>query len=55
MYPTTDAKIPSRELWNELGLPEDFLHNLVLSEEPDPAINSSFKLGSIAQVSSNRT
>ena len=38
-------------LWLANGLPPDALSHLKLSSRPDAAINSSFKLGSAAQVS----
>ncbi|KAJ7645618.1 CoA-transferase family III domain-containing protein [Mycena polygramma] len=40
----------ARALWLENGLPEEFLRRLKLSSDPNPAINSSFKLGHIAQT-----
>ena len=44
------ALIDARRLWVEAGLPEDYLKNLRLHEKPDPIIDTSFKLGSVAQV-----
>ncbi|KAF7346039.1 hypothetical protein MSAN_01829900 [Mycena sanguinolenta] len=40
----------ARSLWLASGLPVQFLSRLHLSSHPDSAINSSFKLGSIAQT-----
>ncbi|KAJ7242828.1 CoA-transferase family III domain-containing protein [Mycena haematopus] len=40
----------ARSLWLANGLPAQFLSRLNLSNHPDSAINSSFKLGSIAQT-----
>lgn len=37
-------------LWKSLGLAEDILSRLSLSADPDPAVNSSFRLGTAAQV-----
>lgn len=44
------AFIDARRLWVEAGLPEDYLKNLRLHEKPDPIVDTSFKLGSVAQV-----
>lgn len=41
----------AEKLWTGNGLPSAALSRLVLSKNPDPAINSSFKLGAIAQTS----
>lgn len=42
---------PAAALWRALDLPITFLQrNLTLSERPDPSVNSSFKLGTAAQV-----
>lgn len=38
-------------IWLANGLPRETLSHLKLSDCPDTAINSSFKLGSAAQVS----
>ena len=40
----------ARALWVSAGLPERFLQHLHLSESADPSVNSSFKLGTAAQV-----
>ncbi|TFY74985.1 hypothetical protein EWM64_g9027 [Hericium alpestre] len=42
---------PAKALWIAQGLPPDTLDNLHLSITPDPAVNSSFKLGTAAQTS----
>lgn len=49
------AKLPAQTLWLENGLPITFLENLHLSEDPDPAVDSSFKLGTVAQAKSQTT
>jgi hypothetical protein len=41
---------PAKTVWVRLGLPPDDLENLRLTEAPDPSVNSSFKLGTAAQV-----
>jgi len=41
---------PAKSVWVRLGLPLDDLENLWLTEMPDPSVNSSFKLGTAAQV-----
>ncbi|TFY66167.1 hypothetical protein EVG20_g4916 [Dentipellis fragilis] len=41
----------AKGLWIAQGLPPDALVNLHLSEAPDPAVNSSYKLGTTAQTS----
>lgn len=41
---------PAKTVWVRLGLPPDDLENLRLTETPDPSVNSSFKLGTAAQV-----
>ncbi len=41
---------PAKTVWVRLGLPPDDLENLWLTEVPDPSVNSSFKLGTAAQV-----
>ncbi|KAL6301987.1 CoA-transferase family III [Sparassis latifolia] len=40
-----------RYLWESASLPSQALSRLVLSEDPDPSVNSSFKLGSAALAS----
>ncbi|EIW81119.1 CoA-transferase family III [Coniophora puteana RWD-64-598 SS2] len=47
----SDSLAPARAVWLANGLPEDLLSHLRLSEHPDPAIPSSFRLGSAAQTS----
>lgn len=42
---------PAKSLWEGSGLPADALERLHLSEHPDPAVDSSFRLGTAAQVS----
>ncbi|KAH7885167.1 CoA-transferase family III [Phlebopus sp. FC_14] len=46
-----DYRAPARSLWLANGLPENAPSHLRLSEQPDNAINSSFRLGSAAQTS----
>jgi hypothetical protein len=41
---------PAKAVWVRVGLPPDDIENLWLSEAPDPSVNSSFKLGTAAQV-----
>jgi hypothetical protein len=41
---------PAKTVWVRLGLPPDDIENLWLTEAPDPFVNSSFKLGTAAQV-----
>lgn len=41
---------PAKTVWVRLGLPPDDIENLWLTEAPDPSVNSSFKLGTAAQV-----
>ncbi|KAJ7043855.1 CoA-transferase family III domain-containing protein [Mycena alexandri] len=48
---TLEAISAARNLWLGNGLPVSFLSRLNLSSHPDPAIKSSFKLGTIAQTS----
>ncbi|KAL5501625.1 hypothetical protein ACEPAH_8885 [Sanghuangporus vaninii] len=40
---------PARKIWEESGLPVHFLDDLNLNDNPDPVVNSSFKLGTVAQ------
>ncbi|KAI0265609.1 CoA-transferase family III domain-containing protein [Gloeopeniophorella convolvens] len=40
---------PVRALWVAQGLPPDNIEDLHLSQTPDPAVNSSLKLGTVAQ------
>ncbi|KDQ62162.1 hypothetical protein JAAARDRAFT_121978 [Jaapia argillacea MUCL 33604] len=42
---------PAQRLWTSLSLPREPLDRLHLSSTPDPAIDSSFKLGTAAQAS----
>ncbi|KAI0683087.1 CoA-transferase family III [Earliella scabrosa] len=44
------VKQPTQTLWQSLDLPVEALSRLELSEHPDPAVNSSFKLGTAAQT-----
>jgi hypothetical protein len=46
---------PAKTVWVRLGLPPDDLENLRLTEVPDPSVNSSFKLGTAAQVCTTYT
>jgi hypothetical protein len=46
---------PAKAVWVRLGLPPDDLENLRLTEAPDPSVNSSFKLGTTAQVCTTYT
>ncbi len=41
---------PAKSIWVRQGLPPDDLQNLRLTETPDPSVDSSFKLGTAAQV-----
>jgi hypothetical protein len=41
---------PAKTVWVRQGLPPDDIENLWLAEAPDPSVNSSFKLGTAAQV-----
>jgi hypothetical protein len=41
---------PAKSVWLRQGLPPDDLQNLYLTEAPDPSVDSSFKLGTAAQV-----
>ena len=41
---------PAKSIWLRQGLPPDDLQNLYLTEAPDPSVDSSFKLGTAAQV-----
>ncbi|KXN83129.1 Succinate--hydroxymethylglutarate CoA-transferase [Leucoagaricus sp. SymC.cos] len=41
----------ARNLWRAEGLPADFLKHLKFHGNPDTAINSSFKIGAMAQAS----
>lgn len=41
---------PAKTVWVRQGLPPDDIENLWLTEAPDPSVNSSFKLGTAAQV-----
>ena len=40
----------AKALWDALVLPSAYISHLKLSKKPDPAVNSSFKLGTAAQV-----
>ena len=41
---------PAKAVWVRLGLHPDDIENLWLTEAADPSVNSSFKLGTAAQV-----
>jgi len=41
----------ARHLWLAQGLPVDFLEYLKLNGDSETAINSSFRIGALAQVS----
>ena len=41
---------PAENLWQSLGLPSVSLSRLHLTENPDPAVDSSFKLGTVTQT-----
>ncbi len=43
-------KISAKTLWEVTELPNDPLTRLILSENPDPSVDSSSKLGTAAQV-----
>ncbi|KAI0718214.1 CoA-transferase family III [Cerioporus squamosus] len=45
------VRAPAEALWRHLRLPTEALSRLQLSEEPDPIVDSSFKLGTAAQTS----
>lgn len=49
----SDSYDEATSLWLANGLPREMLSHLKLSGCPDTAINSSFKLGSAAQVSNH--
>lgn len=44
------SKVPAERLWQSLDLPREALSRLHLTENPDPAVNSSFRLGTVAQT-----
>lgn len=44
------SKIPAQKLWLSLDLTPDTLSQLHLTENPDPVVNSSFNLGTVAQT-----
>lgn len=44
------SKVHAERLWESLNLPREALSRLHLSENPDPAVNSSFRLGTVAQT-----
>ncbi|EGN98146.1 hypothetical protein SERLA73DRAFT_109507 [Serpula lacrymans var. lacrymans S7.3] len=48
---SSDCYAPARSLWLNNQLPPDLLTNLKLSENPDPAVDSSFRIGSVSQTS----
>lgn len=43
----------AQALWLANGFPAEYLSGLKLSERPDPTVDSSFKLGTAAQVAFN--
>ncbi|TFK93320.1 CoA-transferase family III, partial [Polyporus arcularius HHB13444] len=45
------VRTPAEELWRYLRLPGDAISRLQLSEDPDPIVDSSFKIGTAAQTS----
>jgi hypothetical protein len=51
--PAMDNQSPAAKLWLALDLPESSLSYLTLSDHPDPAINSIFKLGTASQARFN--
>ncbi|KAI0373808.1 CoA-transferase family III [Pilatotrama ljubarskyi] len=46
----TTVRAPAAALWQSLRLPADAISRLRLTEQPDPAVNSSFRLGTAAQT-----
>lgn len=40
----------AKVIWDAAHLPPEYISRLVLSKNPDPAVNSSFRLGTAAQV-----
>ncbi len=44
------VRAPAEELWRYLRLPGDAISRLQLSEDPDPIVDSSFKISTAAQV-----
>jgi hypothetical protein len=43
----------ARDLWLAEGLPAEFLRHLKFHGNPDTAINSSFRIGAMAQVNAS--
>lgn len=43
-------RVAAESLWKAAGLPGSSLQKLKLTSSPDPAVNSSFRLGTAAQV-----
>ncbi len=44
------ARAPAEALWPSLALPVEAVSRLQLTPQPDPAVDSTFKLGTAAQV-----
>ncbi|KZT00500.1 CoA-transferase family III [Laetiporus sulphureus 93-53] len=44
------SQAAAKSLWQAQGLPSESLSHLLLTPKPDPAVNSSFKLGTAAQT-----
>ncbi|KAI0642994.1 CoA-transferase family III [Trametes meyenii] len=44
------VRMPAEALWRSLRLPAESLSHLLLSEQPDPSVNSSFRIGTVAQT-----
>lgn len=51
MSTSSEEKSFARSLWLASGLPSDVLSRLKLSDKPDPSVDSSFRIGTAAQVS----
>lgn len=47
----SDPLTPARNIWEANGLPAEAISLLHLSVDADPAVDSSFRLGTAAQVS----
>ena len=46
----SDPLTYARQIWEANGLPPEVISSLHLSANADPAVNSSFRLGTAAQV-----
>ena len=44
------ARAPAEALWRSLALPVEAVSRLHLTTKPDPVVDSSFKIGTAAQV-----